>query len=96
MVEPLAENGNYGGSIRQHGLRYSVPQKYPEEKIKNPPIGLILCAEHDDAVAHYALGGLSHNVFASRYKLRLPAPQILRREIEAERRRLEQRLRVKG
>lgn len=56
-----------------------------------PPIGLILCAEKDEAVAHYALGGLSNKVLASRYKLHLPDPEILKREIEAERRRLEQR-----
>lgn len=61
---------------------------------EHPPIGLILCAKHDDAVAHYALGGLSHKVFASRYKLRLPAPEVLRREIHAEQRRLEQHLGV--
>jgi predicted nuclease of restriction endonuclease-like (RecB) superfamily len=54
-----------------------------------PPIGLILCAEKDEAVAHYALGGLSHKVFASRYKLELPDPEMLGKEIEAERRRLE-------
>lgn len=59
-----------------------------------PPIGLILCAEKDDAVARYALGGLTNKVFASRYKLQLPNPKVLAREIEAERRRLEQRLRV--
>jgi predicted nuclease of restriction endonuclease-like (RecB) superfamily len=58
---------------------------------ESPPIGLILCAEKDEAVAHYALGGLSNKVFASRYKLQLPDPKVLQREIEAERRRLEQR-----
>jgi predicted nuclease of restriction endonuclease-like (RecB) superfamily len=58
---------------------------------ENPPIGLILCAKGDEAVAHYALGGLSNQVFASRYKLQLPDPDVLRREIEAERRKLEQR-----
>jgi len=57
------------------------------------PIGLILCAEKDEAVAHYALGGLSNQVFASRYKLQLPDPDILKREIEAERRRLETKVR---
>jgi hypothetical protein len=56
-----------------------------------PPLGLILCAEKDEAVAHYALGGLSNRVFASRYKLQLPDPELLRREIETERRRLEAR-----
>jgi predicted nuclease of restriction endonuclease-like (RecB) superfamily len=62
---------------------------HPDE---NPPVGLILCAKGDAAVAHYALGGLSNKVFASRYKLQLPDPKVLRREIEAERQRLEQRM----
>lgn len=56
---------------------------------------LFLGAEKDEAVAHYALGGLSNKVFASRYKLQLPDPKILKREIEAERRRLEQRVFLK-
>jgi predicted nuclease of restriction endonuclease-like (RecB) superfamily len=53
------------------------------------PIGLILCSEKDEAVAHYALGRLTNKIFASRYKLQLPDPEILKREIEAERRRIE-------
>ncbi len=57
-----------------------------------PPVGLILCAEKDEAVAHYALGGLSNKVFASRYQMELPDPDLLRREIEAERQRLETRV----
>lgn len=65
---------------------------HPDERF---PIGLILCAKHDDAVAHYALGGLTNKVFASRYKLQLPDPKLLAHEIEDERRRLEQRLRAK-
>jgi predicted nuclease of restriction endonuclease-like (RecB) superfamily len=59
---------------------------------ENDPIGLILCSEKDEAVAHYALGRLSNKIFASRYKLQLPDPKILKREIEAERRRLEMRI----
>jgi hypothetical protein len=59
---------------------------------EEPPIGLILCSEKDEAVAHYALGRLSNKIFASRYKLQLPDPEILKREIEAERRRLEMRI----
>jgi predicted nuclease of restriction endonuclease-like (RecB) superfamily len=59
---------------------------------ENDPIGLILCSEKDEAVAHYALGRLSNKIFASRYRLQLPDPEILKREIEAERRRLEMRI----
>lgn len=56
---------------------------------ENDPVGLILCSEKDEAVAHYALGRLTNKIFASRYKLQLPDPEVLKREIEAERRRLE-------
>jgi predicted nuclease of restriction endonuclease-like (RecB) superfamily len=62
---------------------------------ESDPIGLILCSEKDEAVAHYALGRLTNKIFASQYKLQLPDPEILTREIEAERRRLEVRLGTK-
>ena len=32
---------------------------------ENPPVGLILCAEKDNAVAKYALGGLCNKVLAA-------------------------------
>ena len=38
----------------------------------NPPIGIILCTEKDSVAADYALGGLSNNIFASRYVLYMP------------------------
>ena len=42
---------------------------HPDE---NPPVGLILCASKDDAVAHYALDGLPNTVLAAEYRLALP------------------------
>ena len=39
---------------------------------ENPPVGLILCAEKDDAIAQYALEGLPNKVLAREYKLALP------------------------
>jgi hypothetical protein len=39
---------------------------------ENPPVGLILCSEKDAAVAHYALGNLSKQIFAREYRLNLP------------------------
>ena len=36
---------------------------------ENPPVGLILCAHKDEAVAHYALEGLPNKVMASEYRL---------------------------
>jgi predicted nuclease of restriction endonuclease-like (RecB) superfamily len=51
----------------------------PEE---NPPVGIILCAEKDDTVAHYAMGGLTNKMLASRYKLQLPDKKKLESQIE--------------
>ena len=38
----------------------------------NPPIGIILCTDKDSIAAEYALGGLSNNIFASRYVSYIP------------------------
>jgi predicted nuclease of restriction endonuclease-like (RecB) superfamily len=56
---------------------------------ENPPVGLVLCSEHDDAVAHYAMGNLRNKVLAAQYKLNLPDPRTLESEIEKMRRLLE-------
>ena len=58
---------------------------------ENPPVGLILCAEKDDAIAKYALEGLPNKVLAREYKLTLPNEKVLAAEIEKTRERLEQR-----
>ena len=62
------------------------------ERVALSPSLFILCSEKDEAVAHYALGRLTNKIFASQYKLQLPDPEMLTREIEAERRRLEMRI----
>lgn len=49
----------------------------------NPPIGIILCTDQDNVTAEYALGGLSNNVFASRYVLYMPNREQLIAQVEA-------------
>lgn len=49
----------------------------------NPPIGIILCTEKDSITAEYALGGLSNNIFASRYVLVMPNKEQLIAQVEA-------------
>lgn len=61
---------------------------YPSE---NPPVGLILCAQKDHAVAHYALEGLPNKVMAAEYRTVLPDEKTLAAEIEKTRRMLEER-----
>jgi predicted nuclease of restriction endonuclease-like (RecB) superfamily len=58
---------------------------------ENPPIGLILCSERDDAVAHYALGNMNNRVLAREYKLSLPKERVLVQEISETRRSLQAR-----
>lgn len=49
----------------------------------NPPIGIILCTDKDSVAAEYALGGLSNNIFASRYILYMPDKEQLVAQVEA-------------
>lgn len=49
----------------------------------NPPIGIIFCTEKDSVTAEYALGGLSNNVYASRYVLYMPEKEQLIAQVEA-------------
>lgn len=49
---------------------------------ENPPVGIILCAERDKTVVHYALGGLKNKVLASQYRLQLPHEKELKAELK--------------
>jgi predicted nuclease of restriction endonuclease-like (RecB) superfamily len=48
----------------------------------NPTIGLILCADTDDDVAHYSVLNGSDQLFAAKYLTYMPSRTDLRREIE--------------
>jgi hypothetical protein len=61
---------------------------------ENPPVGLILCSEHDEAVARYSLANVTNQILAAQYKLALPDPRLLEKEIEKTRRMLELRARI--
>lgn len=53
---------------------------------ENPPVGLILCTEKDQAVARYALDGLPNAVLAAEYRTTLPKEEVLaERMLEAQR-----------
>lgn len=55
---------------------------------ENPSIGLILCAEKNDALARYTLENLPNKVLAKEYKTVLPDEKILVEEIEKTRKML--------
>ena len=56
-----------------------------------PPVGLILCAQKDAAVVHYALENLPNKVLAAEYKMKLPDDATLAGEMDRTRRALEVR-----
>ncbi|MFA4956682.1 MAG: PDDEXK nuclease domain-containing protein [Candidatus Methanoperedens sp.] len=64
-------------------------------KDENPPVGLILCAEKDAAVARYALEGLPNKVLAAEYRMALPDEKVLVAELEHTRKMLEARLPIR-
>lgn len=61
---------------------------HPDE---NPPVGLILCAEKDEALAQYALEALPNKVLAAEYRTALPKEKLLAAEISRTRATLERR-----
>ena len=58
---------------------------------ENPPVGLILCAEKDEALARYALGNLPNKVLAAEYHTVLPDEKLIAADLKKTRRMLEQR-----
>jgi len=60
-------------------------EKLSEE---NDPVGIILCTDKKRTVVEYALGGMNNRIFASKYRLQLPDPEVLKDEIEHEKQRL--------
>lgn len=63
---------------------------------ENEPVGLILCSAKNDAVVHYAMGGIKAKVFAANYLTNLPDEDTLRKEILATQRVIRSRSKETG
>jgi len=61
---------------------------HPDE---NPPVGLILCAMKNSALAKYALQGLPNKVLAAEYKTVLPDEKLIAEELKKTKKLLEER-----
>lgn len=61
---------------------------------ENPPVGIILCADKNDAVVRYTLPEGNQQIFASRYQLHLPTEEELARELQRERENIERERRL--
>ena len=67
------------GQLNMYLNYYAAEVNDPDD---NPPIGIILCTEKDSIAAEYALGGLSNQIFASRYVLYMPNKEQLIKQVE--------------
>ena len=68
------------GQLNMYLNYYAAEVNDPDD---NPHIGIILCTDKDSIAAEYALGGLSNNIFASRYVLYMPDKEQLIAQVEA-------------
>lgn len=76
-------------NIGQLNTYVSWFDKNVREQGDNPPIGILLCTAKDHALVQYALAAMDNSLFVSQYQLQLPTAEVLKQQIEAERRRLE-------
>lgn len=67
--------------VGQMILYTNYANEHWREEGENPPIGLILCDQKSDAIAHYTLENLPNKILASEYKMVLPDEKILEEEI---------------
>jgi hypothetical protein len=74
------------GQLNTYVAWYDKNVRAPDD---NPPIGILLCTDHDRTLVEYALAGMSGEVFVSKYQLQLPDAELLQRQIAQERQRLE-------
>ncbi|MGD9728735.1 MAG: YhcG family protein [Nitrospiraceae bacterium] len=65
----------------QMNLYLNYVREHLREPGENEPVGLILCSAKNEAVVHYAMGGIKAKVFASHYLTYLPDEETLRKEI---------------
>ncbi len=58
------------------------------EEWENPTIGILLCADKNDAVVRYTLPENEKQIFPSNYKLYLPSEEEIAAEIKSEQEKL--------
>ena len=48
----------------------------------NPPVGILLCTQKDQTLVEYALAGMDNHLFVSKYQLKLPSKEEMKRFLE--------------
>jgi predicted nuclease of restriction endonuclease-like (RecB) superfamily len=76
----------YAGAMNFYVNYLKAEEMEPGE---SPPIGILLCTEKNDTHVEFALGGMSNQIFVSRYLEHIPTKEELQAFVRRTRRRLE-------
>lgn len=80
--------------IGQMHLYLNYAKEHWMEPSENPPVGLILCTEKGESLAHYSLEGLPNKTLVREYLTLLPDEKTLAAEIKKTRILLEDKIRA--
>ncbi len=78
-LKTVAFSPEAAGQLNMY-LNYYAAEVNDEDD--NPPIGIIMCTDKNNIDVEYALGGLSNQIFASKYVLYMPDKQQLISQVE--------------
>ncbi len=78
----LKMNNLKAENLGQMNLYLNYYEQVVNSEDDGKPIGIILCAEKDNIMLEFALGGLSNNIFASTYTYYIPDKEQLISEVE--------------
>lgn len=74
------------GQMDSYIRMFDAMYKNPDD---NPTIGIILCSQKNEAIVKYSVLNDGKQIFASKYKLELPTAEELQKELETERKKIE-------
>ncbi len=77
--------------IGQMQMYVNYYDRIEKQEFENPTIGILLCADKNDAVVKFTLPEKNSNVLASKYQLYLPSSQQLINEVKQEIRKLNEK-----
>ncbi len=81
LIELKADEFNHA-HIGQLNTYVNWYQKNEKTDGDNPPIGILLCTNKNNALVEYALAGMDNALFVSKYKLELPKMEDLQKFLE--------------
>jgi predicted nuclease of restriction endonuclease-like (RecB) superfamily len=89
LIIDLKIGGLVHADIGQMHLYCNFAREHWMQPGENPPVGLILCTEKDDSLAHYAMEGLHNKMLVREYLTALPKESALAAEVARTRELLE-------